>query len=196
MKLVLASQSLGRKKILDSLKIPYEITPSNIDEDSIIAGNPLETIKLRAKMKGEEVGNRIKNQEVRIKENKNILLLSADSGAILDNNLIGKPKDYQDGLRIFKILSGKTHEFVTAVYLMNNSDIFQDYTTSYVTFRKLSEWDIKRYLNVTPYTRYAAGYATSTQDFITRIEGSITNVIGLPLEIIIPIFRKNGLIKI
>ena len=187
MRLILASASEGRKELLSYLKIPFEIIPSSIDEDKVIGKTPLETIKLRAKLKGEEVASS--------KKHKSAIILSADSGAILNGELIGRPKNYDDAVRILSTLSGRTHRFITAVYLSQLSDlkVYEDYETSFVTFRKLSKDDIRRYLSITSYTRYAGGYAiASAQDFITKIDGSVSNVIGLPLEKVILILCRFG----
>lgn len=224
MRLILASQSLGRKKLLEHLKIPFEVMPSTIDEEKIIGKTPLETLQLRAKMKGEGVAcspklpARLATRSVTgrlkslIPETSNLkpityLILSADSGAIINNQLIGKPKDYKDAVRILSALSGKTHEFVTAIYIITlsqqaktRSDLvkrrWQCYDRSFVTFRKLSKGDIKRYLSLTDYTKYAGGYAiSSAQDFIVKIEGSISNVVGLPLEKVKPFLQDLALLS-
>lgn len=223
--LILASASEGRKELLSYLQIPFEIIPSTLDEEKIVGKNPLETVKLRARLKGKNVFNKLlKNPRAYSLVPSAYLILSADSGVIIDNQLIGKPKDYQEAKEIFMTLSGKTHEFVTAVYIIKSSKLkvqnaklsprqkagdpakagqfriqkgekWENYEKSYVTFRKLTEQDIKRYLSVTNYTKYAGGYAiSSTQDFITNIKGSISNVIGLPLEKVIPVLRENKLL--
>lgn len=246
MQLILASASEGRKKLLSLLKIPFKIIPSILDEEKIVGKTPLETLKLRARRKGEEVVEKIiqlSNYPINKLSNKTrrymlyairYLVLSADSGSILDNHLIGKPKDYQDAVRILKTLSGRTHEFVTAVYSIkisikaggpsegSQSELHKEALIKYipyktrrleardwdtqgtgpeiasslVTFRKLTNEEIKLYLSLSDYTKYAGGYTVSAtpQTFITKIEGSISNVIGLPLEKIIPVLRENQLI--
>jgi predicted house-cleaning NTP pyrophosphatase (Maf/HAM1 superfamily) len=276
--LILASQSLGRKRLLEYCKIPFEILPSTVDEDAIIGKNPEETVRIRARKKGEDIARKM-NQLSNITNRSSqptthnvqltTIILSADSGAIIDNQLIGKPKNEKDAYRIFRILSGKTHEFVTAVYILQitkntstslsvnkqqrtkknkgqvskgrfsqktfktprgwqaerretmtpptveSSEIkfgdgqwknsvpsdraivlLDDICLSYVTFRKLTDEDIKRYLSTTEYTRFAGGYAlSSAQDFITNIKGSISNVIGLPLETVIPVLKNSNIIE-
>ncbi len=199
MRLILASASIGRKKLLSYLKIPFEVIPSTIDEKKIIATSPLATLKLRAKLKTQDVCQKLIAQKQSNDSKKTpIIVLSADSGVIIDGKLIGKPKNYQEALRILTTLSGRTHKFATAVYLsylkkdlsvIKSTDF---YAVSRVTFRRLSKEDIKRYLSIIDYTRYAGGYAiASAQDFITKVEGSISNVIGLPLEKVLPIFRRE-----
>ena len=216
-RLILASQSVGRKKLLEYLKVPFEVVPSTLDEDKIIASTPIETIRLRARAKGEDVAYRIQNSVVSNQkksksryvlttDNRQLItiILSADSGAILDGKLIGKPKDEKDAYRIFRLLSGRTHEFVTATFIISLSQqlstglnpksykiLLDDVDRSYVTFRKITDEDIKLYLKLTDYTKFAGGYAVSSaQNFITKIEGSISSVIGLPLEKVVPVFRK------
>jgi predicted house-cleaning NTP pyrophosphatase (Maf/HAM1 superfamily) len=205
--------------------------PSTLNEEKIIGKNPLDTLRLRAKLKGEEVFRMLQCNNVPMLQRKYpksndqlarhyssdarcYLILSADSGAIINNQLIGKPKDYKDAARILKLLSGRTHRFVTAVYfikLLMSPKLLKKslYDSSFVTFRKLSKEDIKRYLSLTDYTQYAGGYAiasphrlrrsavwrASAQNFITKIEGSISNVIGLSLEKVIPILQENKLLK-
>lgn len=216
MKLILASASIGREYLLKSLKIPYRIIPSQIDEDKITGKNLVETIKLRAKLKGENVAAGLLASSLKspkllksLKDNREYLILSADTEVILGDKLLGKPKDYKDAFRMLKILSGKTHEVVTAVFLLKLSlDSARDrprlpkslkkltFDRSFVTFRNLTDEDIRLYLSVTEYTRYTGSYAliASPQNFITKIEGSISNVIGLSLEKVIPIFRENKLL--
>lgn len=286
--IILASQSRGRKALLSLLKIPFEVIPSTLDEDKIIGKTPLQTIKLRAKLKGEEVAKKVMSDELLVMGKQlptthnpqPITIISADSGAILDNQLIGKPKDYNDAVKILTILSGRRHEFMTAVCLKHltfntqhstntkktnrgedlretvsslDPDLIGTYpesrssnrdggtlafedplsrnqtsavtkfiTRSFVTFKKLTPDDIKTYLSMTKYTRYAGAYALficpkcprpgltdllSTQKYhdllsktckhtlipnlIYKIEGSISNVIGLPLEKLIPSLKPS-----
>ena len=236
---ILASASLGRKRLLDYLIIPFEIVPSKLDEDKIIGKNPIETIKLRAKLKGEDVLKKVQSSQPKAdrsmaKTNQKIInlatrrytldarryiILSADSDAIFDNKLYSKPKNYRQAYNTLQALSGRTHEFTTAVYIikfekasrsrpglehaaLNNSipsdrpDVLLDDTVrSFVTFRILTDEDIKLYLKLTEYTRFAGAYAlSSAQNFITNINGSISNVIGLPLESVIPVLQKEGVI--
>lgn len=194
-KLILASSSLGRKKLLSYLKIPFTIIPSDLEESKIIGKNPLDTLRLRAKLKSESVARAALAKGF----NTAYLILSADSGAILNDQLIGKPKNHADAVRILQTLSGRTHKFVTAVYVIKqqsniSNTVLDTFSESLVTFRKIKKEEINFYLRVTDFTRYAASYALiSAQNFITRVDGSLSNVIGLPLEIVIPRLRKLGL---
>jgi septum formation protein len=211
--LILASASRGRKHLLEQLKIPFEVLATDIDEDSIIGKSSLETIKLRAVKKAEKASELLLLSSIHKSSiiNHQSFILTADTEVVFHDKLIGKPKDYSDAVRIFKLLSGETHEVVTAIsiskikyqrsktHLKDQKLIIQswnEYDKSLVTFRSLSLADIERYLSLTEYTRYTGGYAlaASPQDFITRIEGSVSNVIGLPLEKLIPIVQTNHLL--
>lgn len=190
--LVLASQSLGRKKLLEYLKVPFKIIPSTLKEEKILAKTPEETIRLRAKLKGEEVASRLQSPSI---------ILSADSGAVFGGKLIGKPLSREDAVRILNTLAGHRHKYITSTYIIklstnkSKSIIYQGENTSFVTFRKMAKNDINFFLDRTDYTRFAAGYIlVSAQDFITRVEGSLSNVIGLPLEDIIPVLKKEHLL--
>lgn len=208
--LILASASVGRKKLLEQLRIPFEVMVSDVDEEKITGKSPLETLRLRARAKGMEVAKLIiksTNQQISQSTNnksRDSVILSADSGAILENKLYGKPKNEDEAIQFLSDFSGKTHTFITAMTLLTLHleggieatpsllPIFDGYDKSLVTFRKMSIVEIKAYLKITKYTRYAGGYAlfASPQNFITKIEGSLSNVIGLSLEQTIPLLTK------
>ena len=197
-KIILASSSLGRKMLLKYLKVPFITIPSNLDEDKIFGKSLLDTLRLRARLKAEKVAQSVSDGPYTI--------LSADSGAIIDNQLIGKPKDRADAVRILSLLSGRSHRFITSVHIIkidkNKSKdkktdpssivVYSGETESSVTLRKITSKEINNYLDRTDFTRFAGSYALiSAQDFITRIAGSLSNVIGLPLEIILPLIGQK-----
>jgi septum formation protein len=251
--LILASSSIGRSNLLKSLGITFHTLPSRVDEDRVFGKTPHETIRLRAKLKGEDVAEKIYRSlgdarrgappagvPLRVAvglpsgRTQTVIILSADSDAILNNRLYSRPKSFEEAFKILKALSGHTHEFVTAVNIIKiefsggvgdtggasgrapgsahpersrggalteretrgRTRIFDDYSRSLVTFRRISDKEIEFYLSHTEYKRFAGSYALAgCQDFITRIEGSISNVIGLPLEKVIPVFRKLQLLS-
>lgn len=179
--------------------------PTNIDEEKITGKTPLETIQLRAKLKGEEALKKIIQTKPYTLTPKPFLILAADTEVVFNNQLIGKPKDIEDGKRILNLLSGKSHEVITAFSIIrltlrpktgSDPKTYSNFGRSLVTFRKLKDEEIDRYLQLTDYTRYTGGYAllASPQDFVIRTEGSLSNIIGLPLEKVIPILRENRLL--
>lgn len=200
MHLILASASKGRQHLFKLLKISFTVMPSNIDEDKIKAASPLNTINLRAKLKCESIIKQFNN----LLDNS-YLILSSDTEVILDNQLIGKPANEKQAIKIFQKLSGRTHQVITGVYIIKaikgqerliNEKTWQVYDKSYVSFKKLTLEDIKFYLKYSDYTKYTGGYAlfASPQDFIIKTEGSLSNIIGLPLGKVIPILQENNLL--
>jgi len=190
MKLILASSSTGRRKLLTALKVPFEIVPSEIDEDKINHATPKQTIRLRAKAKAENIYKKYKRQ--------NVLILAADSMVILKGQTMGKPKDKQEAKLMLKKLSGTTHNFTTAFYIIvgNSGEIYKGDEISTITFNKMTDEEIDLYLSIDDYTKYAGAYSLfdSPQWFVKEVKGSISNIVGLPLEKVIPILKKEGIL--
>lgn len=199
MQIILASASFGRKKILESLGLSFKIIPSDIDETKFNRSKPIALAQTLAKAKAERVFEKIKNQQCShlTIEPLNYLIIAADSMVLLNGETIGKPKDKKEAKKILKKLSGKTHQFLTAVYVLNikTKKVWQKTALSKVTFRKMKDWEIEVFLKKVDPTVVAGGYSLDhPQDFITKVEGSLTNVLGLPLEILLPILRENNIL--
>jgi len=199
--IILASQSIGRKQILEKLGIRFRTIVTRIDEDSIVAKDPFKTIEKRAAAKLEEV---IKNPRVYMLDDKaHNLIIAADSMAILGKKTYGKSQTREEAKAILKDLMDKTHQFVTSVsvaFIEKDTGVKKrwDKTISTkVTFRKMTNPEIDIYITRFDFGRFAAAYALNEcpWDLVTKIDGSYTNVIGLPLEVMIPIFRSLDIIK-
>jgi len=197
MQLILASASEGRKQLLSLFKIPFKVIPSSVDEDKIHAATPLETIQLRAKLKAESIAQEIINSHW----TKDFLILSADSDADLDGHIVGKARNKKEATQILQNFSGRTHIRINiqknvARPQQSFHHVWQTYDRSLVTMKKLTREDIKLHLKLSNYTKYAGAYAlfASPVDLISKVEGSLTNVVGLPLDKIIPILKENKLI--
>lgn len=188
---VLASASLGRKEIFSSLKIPFEIIASTVNEDSILDSNPQELVIKRARAKGEDVVTRLKTK-------MGYLVISADSMVVYQNKAYGKPKNKAVAKKMLSLLSGKTHDFYTGLWIKNTQtgELFQKACISKVTFKKMTASEIDWFVDNFSLENFAGAYSltTSPQFFITKIQGSVSNIIGLPLEVCLPIFRKYKII--
>ena len=152
MQLILASKSIGRKKLLKLFNIPFQIMESGIDEDQIHAKTPFETIRLRARLKAESIANKIITRRYTL-DAKRYLIISADSDAVIDNHIVGKAQNEKEATKILMSFSGKTHDFYTAVYAlkMQNGKITKTWETwdhSRVTMRKLTQKDIDLHLKL------------------------------------------------
>jgi septum formation protein len=198
--LILASQSVGRKTLLEKLSLPFRTIISNVDEDTITDKDPYKTIKKRALAKSEEI---LKNPRLyNIPDTERLLIISADSMAVLGNQTFGKSADKEETKVMLRKLMGKTHSFVTATvitYLIGPTvkKTWEHLVKTKVTMKKLTVPELDLYATRYDFSRFAAGYSINEApwDLITKIEGSYTNVIGLPFETILPIMRKLEIIK-
>ena len=204
-KVILASSSIGRNQLLEKLGIPFLVIPSSIDEDKITDTNPFVMLQKRSRAKAEQVAEQLTlNQELRT---KNYLVIGADSGAILGQKNYGKPKNKNHSKEILRTLMGKTHTFATATCIISlkllkspkslkETDRWEAVTKTRVTLRKLSNYELTNYISRYDLTRFAAGYALNETpwDLVTKIDGSYTNVIGLPFEVLLPILSSLKII--
>ncbi len=191
---VLASQSIGRKMLLEKLGIRFRVVVTRLDEDKITDADPIVTLKKRAEAKANEV---ISHARVyTLAENRPNLLIAADSMAIIGKKMFGKAKDREHAKFILKALMGRVHTFVTAtnIVLLKEGKVnktWERLTKTRVTMRKLSKDYLDSYVARYDFTRFAAGYALGETpwDLVTKIDGSYTNVIGLPFEVLLPVLR-------
>lgn len=175
-KLILASQSLRRAELLKYLDIPFSIIPSNADETIDLNQPIVEEIKRLAYKKASDVLNR--NQEA--------LVLGSDTVVVIDNEILGKPKDKEEAFSMLKKLSNRKHQVITGVCLISEdkTDIFASISDVY--FHELSDDEISNYIeNEQPFDK-AGAYAIQGKAglFIDRIDGDYYSVMGLPIALI------------
>ena len=167
---VLASKSPRRKELLSSLIKDFLIVPSNIDE---------------SKYQLEELS--IKKAEAIATSYPNYFILSADTYVILDNVVYGKPKDKEDAFRILNTLQDRVHNVTTYFTVMNRgkSICITKRVDTLVRFNKMTDDEILNYIASNSPMDKAGAYGIQDNDkyhFIHSIEGSLTNVIGLPVD--------------
>lgn len=197
---ILASQSVGRKSLLDKLGIIFRTLVTHVDEDAIVNKDPYKMIKARADAKAQEV---IKNPRLyNLPTEGRVLIIAADSMAIVGNTVFGRTQEKEETKRQLKSLMGKTHVFATAttIAFLNNGVVkkrWDSIVKTKVTMRKMIPAEVDLYVNRYDFSRFAAGYSLNEipWDLITKIEGSYTNVIGLPFEELLPVLKKLELVK-
>ena len=189
--IILASSSIGRKQLLERLRIPFTVIPSTVDEDAITHDDPMETIRLRARAKIQDI---ITHNPQLTTHN---LIIAADSMAVYKGKLYGKPKDNEDARRMLGILMGQTFQFFTHTVMILGKKQWEQTVETAVTFRKMSNSEVDLYLKTYDVTKFAGAFATELApwDLITKIDGSFTNVIGLPFEAILPVFINLGILR-
>ena len=186
--LILASKSPRRKELMSKdITSSFSIVVSEADESVDSSLSPLEAVQIIAKRKGEKV----------YAEYPYDVVISADTIVVIDNMIIGKPKDEEDARRILHLLSGRMHEVITAYCIFHDHKMIENYVKSRVFFNKLDDKLIDEYVaSGSPMDKAGAYGAQDNNDFklINRIEGSHKNVIGFPSEEILLDLKKEKLI--
>ena len=176
MKIILASQSPRRKEILSKAGSNFEIVVSNYEEN--ICGLKYEDGLLLncAYQKALEVQKRLSSLD---------LIISADTVVVNNGIILGKPKDLNEAYKMLESLSNKTHFVATSVCLIYGDKIKNDIEKTYVTFRKLSEDDILKYIKDEKPLDKAGSYGIQDEDFdfAIKLDGELDNVIGFPLKL-------------
>ena len=172
----LASKSPRRRKLLKQLNLKFKAFSVDVDEKILPNEKPANAVVRLSKEKLV-----VANQKV-----KNGIIITADTIVVLDNKIIGKPVDKKDASRILKTLSGRTHTVYTGYSLLNtfNKKRISEYETTKVTFRELTDEEIKEYINGGSPMDKAGSYGIQDDFgavFIKKINGCYYNVVGLPL---------------
>ena len=182
-KIILASKSGVRKKILESNGINCEVVPSNIDEDIVKESldkekaSPEIISKNLAELKANKISGKRPNE----------LVLGADSVIDLNNKVISKPKSREEALNILQKLNGNKHKLISSVCISKNGSMIWNYTdSSTLTMKKLNLDEIKSYLfKIKDKELYAYGVYQIEADgksLFSKIEGDENTIMGLPLK--------------
>jgi len=177
-KIILASGSPRRQQFLRDLQFDFEIRIKEIAEIYPEHLQGVEITNYLAQLKANAFEGSLNDQEV---------LLTSDTIVWFENKALGKPKDYEDAFAMLKAMSGKTHEVITSVCFKTNRKTETVFEVTKVTFKNLSDEVIHHYLeNYKPFDK--AG-AYGIQEWIgligiAKIEGSYTNVVGMPTDVV------------
>jgi septum formation protein len=174
MKLVLGSKSPRRKELLSGLGFEFEVRTKETDESFPVAMNPFDVALYIAERKAAELLGELGKEEV---------LICADTVVIIDSIILGKPSSREEAIAMLQSLSGRTHTVITGVVLASLKKEVQLSVSTSVVFNALELEEIESYIDsYQPYDKAGSygiqewiGYAA-----IKRIEGSYTNVVGLP----------------
>ncbi len=182
-KVVLASKSKVRKKILEENGIICEVKPANIDEDlvkeSLIkkGANPEIISKNLAELKANKISQKLNGE----------IVLGADSVIDLNGNIISKPSDRQEALEILKKLNGKRHYLISSVCISKIGSMIWNYTDkAALTMKKMSDEELKEYLSkigdedLFAYNVYQI--EGEGRNLFSNIEGDKNTIMGLPIK--------------
>jgi len=176
-RIVLASASPRRAELLRAAGIDFEVQPADVDEAITTGESPNEYVSRLAEAKARLVYER----DVRR------IVLAADTAVVVDADVLGKPVDENDASMMLRRLSGRTHEVLTAISVFHPGQIVDTRVdTTAVEFAPLSDADIDWYVSSGEPMDKAGAYAVQglASRFVTRIEGSYSNVVGLPVALV------------
>lgn len=179
-RMILASASPRRRDLLTQAGYAFDVAPSDVDEEAISADghSPTRYAQVLALAKARSVAAQYPDR----------IVLGADTIVHCDGEIIGKPADEADAERITRKLFSRSHEVITGLAMVRLADgveiVRSDVTTVYP--RRLSEEQIARHLAGRTWEGKAGAYAIQEtgDEFVDRIEGSLTNVVGLPMELL------------
>lgn len=184
---ILASASARRRELLIELLDDYEVTVADVEELSSHPDGSTALVMVNARLKALAIA----------RQQPGAWVLGADTLVALGNEVLGKPCDLEEAFSMLRILSGKTHEVSTGLCLVHLDDGYEEtrVETSKVTFRELDDAVIEEYFaEVNPLDK-AGAYAIQKRGelIVESFEGSRSNVIGLPLELLGQWFRDLGI---
>ena len=186
MKIILASKSKVRKKILDKNNFQCIVVPSNVDEDQVkdsllaVGANPMLVSKNLAELKSIKVSTKHQGE----------MVLGADSVISLNEELINKPKTREEGLKILKKLNGSLHYLITSVCISKNGAMIWNFTDqSELKMKKLSDEQLNKYLKkIKTQTLLAYGVyqiEAGGLELFESVKGDKDSIMGLPIKQII-----------
>ena len=186
--LYLASQSPRRRELLGRLGLPFGLIDLDVPEHRG-PGEPAEEYVRRVAR--EKAGAGL----LKVMANPAAVVLGSDTEVVLDDEVFGKPRDAEDAAGMLRRLSGRTHQVISAVWLVSPSRELHTVSTSQVTFAALSEAQIAGYLEGEQWQGKAGAYAIQgfAETFITNLSGSYSGVMGLPVHETAQLLRQFGL---
>lgn len=186
--LILASSSPRRRELLSQAGILFTVMPSQVDEaEAELSGTVEEKTEQLAYLKALDVSKRIEDS----------IVLGADTVVVCDGLVFGKPTDAEDAQKMLRSLSGREHNVITGVALINaaSGDYICGHETTKVKFASLSEDEIRAYIETgEPYGK-AGAYAIQGRAalFVESLDGCYSNVVGLPLRRLYIMLREFGI---
>ncbi len=172
----LASASPRREELLKQIRVDYTVVPHGIDEARLPQESAKDMVERLAIAKAQDALMRVDPQTPRP-------VLGADTIVVIGDEILGKPKDQQDALRMLELLSGRTHEVLTAVAVVNQHQVAVRLNTNRVTFAEITPEQRLMYWQTGEPADKAGAYGVQgvAGIFIKHIEGSYSGIMGLPL---------------
>lgn len=187
MKLILASASPRRAELLAQAGYEFDIEPADVNEREISAASPSEYVQRLAVAKAQAIAERFPDDVV----------LAADTVVCLGEEILGKPIDAEHARRMLELLSGTTQIVITGVCVVRRAIELQitQRVMSAVQMDVLSAGQIQAYLKSGEWQGKAGSYGIQDDDpFVRRVNGSHSNIVGLPMETVEPMLARAGIV--
>jgi septum formation protein len=184
--LILGSGSPRRKELLSYLNIPFTIITADLEEHSDSTEPSLFAVEI-SEQKGEAVFDSLEVKE-------NILVISSDTIVVLKDKIYGKPGNREVAKEMLLELSGQTHEVITAVSFFTSEGKYSFFESTKVTFEPIEPELLERYLDTGESLDKAGAYGIQGASlfFISKLEGSYSNVVGFPLDRVLCKLKEKG----
>ncbi|NVK26244.1 MAG: septum formation inhibitor Maf [Gammaproteobacteria bacterium] len=173
MKIVLASQSPRRKELLSFIVDDFDVQAADIDETPKRNESAIDYVARLAAEKAQAVAEKLEQAVV----------IGSDTSVVIDGLILGKPMNFEDCRRMLTALSGRSHQVLTAFSIIANNKVYSEVVATEVNFVEVTEQAITSYWQTGEPQDKAGSYAIQGigGKFVKGINGSVTNVIGLPL---------------
>lgn len=185
--LILASGSPRRKELLAEIVKEFAVIPSSYDEDMTLEKTPEELALHLSEGKAQDVA--LKYQDA--------IILSADTFVVVEGEVLGKPMDREDAKKMLRKESGKKQQVISGVTVLesNTGKKLERLVVSYVYMRELSDEEIAEYVTTHEVLDKSGSYAIQEigDKFVEKIEGSKTNIMGLPVEEVKEMLQEFGI---
>ena len=182
-RIILASASPRRAELLRAAGIECDVIPADIDERVLPSETPDAYVRRVAEAKAHALVGRVEGRVV----------LAADTTVVIDNEMLGKPLDDQDAKRMLRLLSGRCHEVITGVTVLVRTEMMTMVASTSVEFAELTDDEIDWYVATGEPRDKAGAYAIQgyASRFVTRVNGSYSNVVGLPIGLVYEMLRAT-----
>jgi septum formation protein len=188
--LVLASASPRRRELLTQAGFSFTVHPAHVPEDPFPAEAPIAYVTRLAREKAQTVFRELTTSRSHSNPdespNNSLIVLGADTTVTLDDQILAKPEDSADAMRMLRQLSGRTHHVITGVAVVASQSTQVAAEVTAVRFLSLSDSEIESYVATGEPMDKAGAYAIQGRAarWIPRIEGCYFNVVGLPLSLV------------
>src|SRR5688572_15642760 len=184
MRLVLASASPRRADLLRAAGIPFDVFPVEVDEHFLLGEKPERAVARLAEAKA----------NMAAASHRDAVVLGADTTVVVGGETLAKPADARDAARMLRLLSGRAHEVLTGVCVCHLGRRLVHVEQTRVSMAQLGESEIEWYISTGEPFDKAGGYAVQglASRFIEGIDGSYSNVVGLPISSVYELLKELG----